>query len=247
MSENVPAPPVSTTAARGSDPQSSQKVHESGERTRLRFSDYVAGFALFVAVGSALVSFTQLKAVRHQLQLAELQIRPYVRYKPRFEEKGLFDLSIEMRLENFSGIPANVIYHELRYWLNEQTGKSFIFNRTSDIVYQNKAGVVTLPPIPTEIASAARSGTSDIMISSCVIYGSIAPMDSRRWEVKSLFRFVPGNELPEIRYLNEGEVAEEMDRCDSMGVLTDWKKQLAKPPSDGGPARRLEPPNVEQQ
>lgn len=204
-------------------------------RFRLKISDYLSGFALVVAIGSSFISYTQLGTVRHQLQLAQLQIRPYVRYQPVFKEKGMFELDVEMRSENFSAIPGNVMYHELRYWVDQKTGKNYLFNRTGDIAYQNKSGVAVLPAMPKEMASAARSGMSELLIGNCVVYSSIDPADTRRWEVTGLYKFVPGSQLAEIKYLNERNVDGSVDRCDSLKSLSSWQEQMGRPTRDGSP------------
>jgi hypothetical protein len=224
-----------------SSPEPPRAVNSERKKRRLtlKVSDYLAGLALMVATGSAIISFTQVSTVRHQLRLAQLQIRPYIRYQPRFEERGLFDLDVEMRLENFSAIPGKVAYHELRYWVNEKTGTTYLFNRTGDMVYQNKAGYQILPRMPKEMASGARSGTTDLMLGTCVIYAPIDPEDNRRWEAQGLYRFVSGTPHPETQYLNEQTVNQSVDRCDSSRSLSLWKQEREKPTRDGSPGWQL--------
>src|SRR6266851_7871881 len=145
-------------------------VEPRARRLRLKFSDILAVLALVVSIGSVTISFTQTGNVKRQLQLAELQIRPYIRYKPRFIEDGNDQLDISMISENHSAIPGNVIYDQLKIWIDDKTTSAFLFNRTGDILYQHKNGVSDLSRMPDELAKTVRRGKVILTIGTCVVY-----------------------------------------------------------------------------
>ncbi len=119
-SEEAPDPPTEPVMA------PPVPVEPRARRLRLKFSDILAVLALVVSIGSVTISFTQTGNVKRQLQLAELQIRPYIRYKPRFIEDGNDQLDISMISENHSAIPGNVIYDQLKIWIDDKTTSAFV-------------------------------------------------------------------------------------------------------------------------
>jgi hypothetical protein len=79
------------------------------------YANIVATVALLVSLGSAAFTYLQVRTAKQQLQLAELQIRPYARERPRFEENGSDGLSISLINENLSAIPARIIYKQAKW------------------------------------------------------------------------------------------------------------------------------------
>ncbi len=204
-------------------------------RWRIRISDILAGSALIISVGSAAISHQQLASVRQQLQLSELQIRPYVRYRPIFTQEAPDRLDVMLLSENLSPIPAHVIYDELKTWIDETTTSAFLFNRTGDVLYQHKNGFAHLPPMPKEIARAAINGKKQVMIGTCVVYKSISASDKRKWEVRGLYSYAPGSELPSVEYLQEVNVQETVNRCESGTIRSEWLQKRAEPAKKVGP------------
>ena len=188
---------------------------------RLKLSDALAGVALVVALSSAWISYQSLSSTKHQVQLSDLQIRPYVRYKPVFNQVGE-DLLTTMISENLSSIPAKVIYSELRTWVDATSSGAFLFNRTGDVLYEHHNGSSDLPQMPKEIAHSAINGKAQVMVGTCVVYSSLSPSDSRRWEAKALYSYEPHQDLPSVQYFNEEAVAEGIDRCDSSNLRSQW-------------------------
>jgi hypothetical protein len=207
--------------------------------SRPKFSDVVAICALIVAIGSAAISYTQMSSVRHQLQLAELQVRPYVRFKPHFTEAADDDLAIVIRSENFSAIPAHVIYNETKFWVDRLTVSQFRFNRTGDILYQGKNGVMDVPAIPKKTANALLKGESELLAGLCIVYGSISPTDERRWLVKGVYAYIPHEDVPSIEYLDETVVSDTTERCSAVDAVSEWMAKREKPASDGSKGRDL--------
>jgi len=50
----------------------------------MKLSEALSAIAIVVAVASAAFSYVQVNAAKNQLRLAELHIRPYVKYTPIF-------------------------------------------------------------------------------------------------------------------------------------------------------------------
>ena len=169
-----------------------------------------------------------MSTVKQQLKLTQLQARPYVRYWPTFNETGPDKLSAKMLTENLSPIPAHVIYNQLKTWVDEQTTTTFLYNRTGDILYQNKRGVSDLPPLPKKLAKDAIGGAVKLMIGTCVVYGSISSSDGRRWEVRGLYSYTPNEALPSDEYLTDAEVGENADHCDTSTIRSEWEQRKGK-------------------
>jgi hypothetical protein len=74
--------------------------------------------------------------------------------------------------ENLSPIRANVVYDELKTWLDENTTSAFLFSRTGNVLYQHRSGAYTLPQIPKDLATAAISGKVQLMV--CRLWFSVA-------------------------------------------------------------------------
>jgi hypothetical protein len=85
--------------------------------TRVKLSDALATIALLVATASAIFTYVQMKAANSQLTLTDLQVRPYVRFRPLFDVKRGDQLSVTEVIENFSSVPAHVIYSSLTPWV----------------------------------------------------------------------------------------------------------------------------------
>ncbi len=198
---------------------------------RPNVSEVIAGLALIVSVCTATVGWRQFKSVERQLELSELQIRPTVRYRPVFTEQGKDQLTIMMLSENLSPIPANVIYSEVKNWHDGVTGDEFVFNRTGEVLHQHKNGFTILPSFPTKIVKMMISGQMELMIGTCLVYGSISASDHRRWEVRGLYSYVPGTEFPLVQFLQDTAVGENVNRCDSSTLRSQWLERRAQPPT----------------
>jgi hypothetical protein len=227
----VPPEPDSPPALLASGPAANPASSRATKQLRIKPSDILAGLALIISLGSAGISYQQLSSVRHQMQLTELQVRPYVRYKPTFSHEGQDRLTVTMISENLSPIPANVVYDELKTWLDENTTSAFLFSRTGNVLYQHRSGAYTLPQIPKDLATAAISGKVQLMIGTCVVYGSLSPSDHRRWEVRALYSYEPHDELPAVQYMQETDIVETATRCDSRTLRSEWLQKREAPAS----------------
>jgi hypothetical protein len=196
-------------------------------KIRIKLSDIMAGLALIISVGNALVSYQQFRSGRDQLHLSDLQIRPYVKLRPSFTQHSSNRLTINMISENISSIPANVVYHELKTWVDDVTTKTFLYNNTGDVLFQHKSGAFSLPTMPTEVAGAVISGKAQLMIGTCVVYGSISTSDTRRWEDRTLYSYRPHDELPAVEYFKETEIPDTVVRCDSSTLRSEWLQRKA--------------------
>jgi hypothetical protein len=188
----------------------------------LKYSEVVATLALLVALGSAYASYRSSTFTERQAVLADIKTRPYVRYRPIFEETRNGDLRPFMLRENLSDIPARTIYDELRTWVDGVSTGAFLINRTGDALYQHHNGRSDLQPLPRELSKAASGGKVKIMVGTCIVYSSVSPSDSRRWEVRALYSYQPHTELPNLEYMEELFVEPNADHCDSKGLWSQW-------------------------
>jgi hypothetical protein len=129
--------------------------------------------------------------------------------------------------ENLSAIPANVIYSELKTWIDDVTTKAFMFNQTGDVLFQHKSGQAILPAMPKEVAKAVIGGKARLMIGTCVVYRSISPSDSRRWEVRTLYSYKQREELPTVEHFQEANIDGAQNKCDSSTLYSEWMQRKA--------------------
>jgi hypothetical protein len=147
--------------------------------------------AIIISISSVIVVYVQTNAVKEQLKITGLQIRPYVRYLPDFraspknwkKQKAVIVTMIE---QNLSPIPACVFYTQMTPWINGVAG-AWVHSPSRRVLYEHKGGASVLPFITGESAQLIIDGRSALMIGTCVIYGSTAATDDRRWEERALY------------------------------------------------------------
>jgi hypothetical protein len=143
-----------------------------------KYANVTAAVTATVAVIGVIIAFLAWYTGREQLHTAQLQARPYVRERPIFITKGKYSIAAFILSENLSPIPAHVIYSQDKFWAGGEANKLFLYNKTGDILYQHKNGYSPLPPLPKALAEKAIAGRVEIMVGTCVVYGSISPSDS---------------------------------------------------------------------
>ena len=188
----------------------------------VKYSDAVATIAIIIAFGSAYFSYRSSTFAERQSVLAGVQTRPYVRYKPVFEESGSDKLGVIMIRENLSAVPAKTVYDELRTWVDGVSSGVFLVNRTGDALYEHHNGSSDLPALPKELSKAAIAGKAKIMIGTCIVYSSLSSADNRRWEVRALYSYEPKSDLPTVQYIQESAVEPGAQQCDSAGLWSEW-------------------------
>jgi hypothetical protein len=148
-----------------------------------------------------------------------------VKYIPVFSEADAGKLQVTMISENLSAIPANVIFDKLTPWIDGRTSGTFLYSPSGDILYQHKGGFSVLPAITGELAKRLVDGQSELMIGTCVIYGSISSSDARRWEARALYSYERGSEVPATQYTQEIEIPTSQDKCESATVRQEWLRR----------------------
>jgi hypothetical protein len=87
---------------------------------KLKVADVLAVIAIIISISSVVVVYLQTNAVKEQLKLTKLQIRPYVRWVPEFrvsvKESKKKAVLVTMHEQNLSPIPADVFYTQLTPW-----------------------------------------------------------------------------------------------------------------------------------
>lgn len=199
-----------------------------GRVARMKLSDLHAATALVVAVASAVFTYFQTKAAESQLKLADLQIRPYVRFRPMFDAERDNQLSVEEITENLSSVPAHVIYSSLTPWVDGVTTGVFLFNKTGDVLFENKRSGAAVPDMPKSTAKLIIQGRSRLEIGTCV-YGSISESDPRRWEARAFYSYQPGLDVPETQFVEEKELSSSASSCESRNLRSQWLALGAHP------------------
>lgn len=181
----------------------------------------ISWIALLVSVTSVIFIYVQTTTTKAQLKLNELQIRPFVKYIPAFFESKQV-VNVDMRLENLSAVPASVIYTELIGWVDGVTTGVNLHSTTEDILYQHRGGTSDLPPIKGELAKQLLNGDSVLQIGVCVIYTPLSKADTRRWQMSSLYEYVPGSAFPMTMFVQEVEVSASEKTCSSKQTRDQW-------------------------
>jgi hypothetical protein len=195
---------------------------------KLKVADVLAIIAIIISISSVVVVYEQTNAVKEQLKITGLQIRPYVRYVPEFRVSAKASKNkavlVTMHEENLSPIPADVFYTQLTPWSDGIAGQ-WIHSPSKRVLYEHKGGASDLPLITGEMAQKIIDGRIEFMIGTCVIYGSISAADSRRWEERALYSYEPGEDLRVIQYTAENEVSASKMSCDSGNIRHEWSEQ----------------------
>lgn len=199
-------------------------------------STIISIFALVISTLSAAFSYVQYQTATAQLRLNEQQTRPYVKYQPYFTP-GNGALQVHMALENFSAIPANVLFSQLTAWVD---GKhvGWDFHSTSpDIVYQHKGGGSSVPPITGPLVGKLNRGESLLSIGVCVLYTSTTKTEPRTWLFRAVYEYAPGSKLATSRHTEEEEVSKPTQKC----VAKDTEKFVLQslPPTDSTSVLRI--------
>jgi hypothetical protein len=195
---------------------------------KLKLADVLAVIAIIISISSVVVVYVQTNAVKEQLKITELQIRPYVRYVPEFrvsaKESKKKAVLVAMHEENLSPIPAYVFYTQVTPWIDGVAGP-WMHSPSKRVLYEHKGGMSDLPLITGEIAQKIIDGRTEFMIGTCVIYSSISTTDYRRWEERALYSYEPGEDLQVTQYTAENEVSASKPSCDSGNVRQEWAEQ----------------------
>jgi hypothetical protein len=177
--------------------------------------------ATVVSILSASFALLQYQSSERQLRLNAQQIRPHVSYTPTFFPE-MQTLRVQMYLQNQSQIPANVLYADMAYSVNNEVAEHHYYSRAADIIYQEKAGASTLPTVQGAAMVDVLSGKSLLRVGTCAIYTSTSHGDDRRWLIRAIHEFTPGGSaLPARRFVQEDELAADVSQCSAKHLLTD--------------------------
>jgi hypothetical protein len=131
---------------------------------------------------------------------------------------------VTMHLENLSSVPAAVFYAQLTTWIDGTAGP-WMHSPSRDVLYEHKEGFSELPLITGDVAKKLIDGQSELMIGICVVYSSISPSDSRRWEARALYSYESGSDFQVIQYSRETEVSASENSCNSGNLRLEWSEQ----------------------
>lgn len=188
------------------------------------FSDKtVSWIALLISIISLIFTYVQAITTRAQLKLNELQVRPYAKYIPTFLGAKR-KININMHLENLSPVPASIIYTELTGWIDGVTTGANLHSTGEEILYQHKGGASDLPPVEGQIARQLVNGESVLEIGICVVYTPLSKSDTRRWQISSLYEYIPGSVFPMTRFEQEVEISASESTCSSKQTRDQWLK-----------------------
>lgn len=192
--------------------------------------EFVPFLALIVSVGSAIFSYIQAgnsaqqarnstiqaNAAAAQLHLNEQQLRPHVNLIPFFSRtrKGL---ELEVHTVNFGSLPANVLYSDLGGWVGEQYLVQNFHTVSPDIVHPGRGGVSTPPPLTAKPLALVNKGER-FLLSACAVYAVTSGNDKRRWLLRSLHAYLPGESFGSRLFIKEEEVSAAVENCEAARV-----------------------------
>jgi hypothetical protein len=171
----------------------------------------ISVLALLVSLTSALFSYLQSRTSSAQLHLIEQQLRPHVTYVPTFF-RTKSGLDTDMYLQNQSPLPANVLYTDIAAWIGGEFVSPNLYSIGPDIIYQENGGVSSLPTLKGKPLSRIDKG-DDLILATCVIYGSTSKSDHRRWRLQALHKYLPGSSLPKRLFIEEQEASSSESQC----------------------------------
>ena len=180
-------------------------------------SNVIPVLALIVATLSAMFTFVQYRTAAAQLRLNEQQLRPYVKYLPFFQSTKN-SLSIDLALENYSPIPAKVLHTELTAWIDGKHVGFDLHSMSPDMLYQHKGALQSIAPINGALFRAIQSTKSQLAMGLCVVYTTSSKGDQRVWLHKAVYEYLPGENLPLTRYIDEEEVGSTIAKCSAKDV-----------------------------
>jgi hypothetical protein len=182
----------------------------------------LAAFALLVSLATAVFTYVQTRSAEGQLRLADLQVRPYARLMPVFVRGAGDRLAVEEIEEDFSPVPARVIYSSMTPWIDGVNSGAFLFNRVGDILYGNRRAGQFLPDMPIATARLVIRGKARLEVGACIVYSSISQADPRRWEGRGFYSYQPGFAMPEVQMIREEEVPRSTTSCESRNLRSQW-------------------------
>lgn len=182
-----------------------------------KFSLIFSCIAICISALSAFYSFTQSQTAKAQLKLNEQNLRPFVKYVPHFRTDKE-SINTEMVLESLNTVPARIIYTELTTWINGINNGTNLHSTSQEILFQHKNGGAELPPILGENFKNISKGVYVAEIGVCVIYTYINDSDIKYWQLNSLYKYTPYNELPLTVFSDEVEVTSSDTKCRSLEV-----------------------------
>jgi hypothetical protein len=187
----------------------------------------VPWIALAVSVASAVFTYIQTAAIKSQVVLQELQVRPYVKYIPSFSTSKR-EIEVELFLANLSPVPAYVPYTGFAAWIDGTPSSMTPHSAGSEILFQGKDGMSTLPTIKGDLAKRLIAGKSTLEVGVCVVYGPSSKTDVRRWELVAFYRYDPGTSLPTTYLLDESVVPATKETCDANAIRELWLTSPAR-------------------
>jgi len=195
-----------------------------------KIKEILSVLALIVSVGSAIFSYIQAgysaqqarnatiqtELAAAQLHLNEQQLRPHVNLIPFFSRTRKA-LELEIDTVNFGSLPANVLYADFGGWVGDQyLGQNF-HTLSPDIIHPGRAGGSTPPPITGKPLALVNKGER-FLLGACAVYAVTSANDTRRWLLRSLHAYVPGESLGSRLFIREEEVSTSVKDCEAARV-----------------------------
>lgn len=185
--------------------------------------------ALIVSIGSAIFSYIQAgnsaqqahnstiqaNAAAAQLDLNKQQLRPHVNLIPFFSRTRKA-LELEVQTVNFGSLPANVLYFDIGGWVGDQyLGQNF-YSLSPDLIHPGRGGASNPPPITGKPLVLINKGER-FLVGVCAVY-AISENDTRRWLLRSLHAYLPGESIGSRLFIKEEEVSTSVKDCEAAKV-----------------------------
>ena len=174
--------------------------------------------ALIISLLSAFFSYVQSRTSAEQYRLTAQQLRPHISYVPTFFRKndGLY---VDLYVQNRSPLPANVLFTDTAVRVGDDVLEHNFYSASPDIINQEMGGLSSLPPFEGKLLTRIEKGNEALTLATCVIYASTTNSDSRRWRLRTINEYIPGESLPSRLFIQEDEIDPFEKTCPAKGVF----------------------------
>jgi len=145
------------------------------------------------------MNYLQINSLNKQISLLEKQVyyneaetRPFLQTRIAVE-KTPENAQKLLEMNNISSIPAKVIYYNVQVAPQDGSGKLTVTSNNIGpsglLVYEkdNSLYVSTKASLPQNLATQFEEGKIHLFLADCVIYGSAATLDDRRWRLEEIW------------------------------------------------------------
>ena len=182
------------------------------------YERFIPILALIISLLSAFFSYVQSRTSAEQYHLTAQQLRPHVSYVPAFF-RAKDALYVDLHVQNRSPLPANVLFTDAAVMIGDDLLDHNFYSSRPDIIDQEMGGRSSLPPFEGKLLTRIEKGSEALTLATCVIYASTTNSDARRWRLRTINEYIPGESLPSRLFIQEDEIDPSEKTCPAKEVF----------------------------